>query len=427
MLGGLNAWYVKGDNGLLEDFIAESISHITKAAFKEFHEEIDEQKRLEEEERVNAEVEKFRVYNLRLKFFYRWKRNAREKRLREVRRKGREEMRAFYAARRAAERDAKKATADDVERPGVASVPSKRPEEFMDLVKAKRTSRREVGESLLATGVLSGVVQEQEAAKMIVGGGSRWSDRSQSMSSQSLEPSRASPKEGPKTRALRRLYFDQPARFRRSLPSLSSGRDSPDDRNRSSNVSWRWRLKTMGIVQLPDGTAVPESLANEVASGMPLHATSAASGRARRVSATDASEVDAQRFISSSSWPDGSSAGAAGDSPPTNKRKKPDDESGIGGSAKGSAHKRIMSSTESAAETPMSKRKRFAGDGEETRDEGDGGGRSYRRIMSDAEKIRAELRALRAELEEDTKWFKAQNERLRSESRTGTPWYDDST
>ncbi|KAM4056152.1 SAC3/GANP family protein [Hirsutella rhossiliensis] len=412
-------WYVKGDNGLVEDFIIDSISRITKDAFDTFEQEAEEQQRLEEEERVNAEVETFRVYNLRLKFFYRWKRNAREKRL----------------PRRAAERDAKKATADAEERRTGSAAPN-RPEEFMNMVKSKRTSNREARVSLLASGVLSGIAQEREAAKMIVNGGSISSDCSQSISSQSLELSLAPAKEGPKTRALRKLYFGQPERFRRSLPSMSSNRDTPDDTNRPSNASSRWRLKAMGIVQLPDGTAVPESLANEMASKMPRHPRSAASWTARRVSATDAIEAGLQRFIPSSTTRDGSSMSAAESSPPTNKRKKPsgqDKDIPMSGSAEGSANKRIMSSTEKArlepaAETSlMNKRKRSASDdNEETRENGETEGNSHKRIMSDAEKIRTELRALRAELEEGTEWFRAQYQRFRSESETGTPWYDDS-
>ncbi|EQL03455.1 SAC3/GANP family protein [Ophiocordyceps sinensis CO18] len=426
LLGDLNKWYVKGDNGLLADFLADSISRITKAAFDTFQQEVEEQKRLEEEERVTAEVETFRVYNLRLKFFYRWKRNARAKRLREVGRKGRDEMRAYYAARRAAERDAKQAMAKDAER-----LVRSRPDELMHLVKSRRRTKREARESLLASGVLSGVAQEREAAKMIVNGDSRRPDCSQS----TLEPSRAQPqKEGPKTRALRKLYFGQPERFRRSLPSMPSSRGSPDDANRPSNASSRWTLKAMGIVQLPDGTAVPESLAAELASKMPRYPRSAASSRARRVSATDAIEAELQRSTPSSSWREGSSMALVDDTPPTNKGKKPlgDQDSMASASPEGSVNKRIMGSTEkarmaSAAETsPMNKRKRPASDDDdETSNNGETEANSHKRIMSDAETIRMELRALRAELEEGTEWFRAQNERLRDDSETATPWYDD--
>ncbi|KAF4509573.1 hypothetical protein G6O67_003735 [Ophiocordyceps sinensis] len=167
---------------------------------------------------------------------------------------------------------------------------------------------------------------------------------------------------------------------------------------------------------------------------MPRYPRSAASSRARRVSATDAIEAELQRSTPSSSWREGSSMALVDDTPPTNKGKKPlgDQDSMASASPEGSVNKRIMGSTEkarmaSAAETsPMNKRKRPASDDDdETSNNGETEANSHKRIMSDAETIRMELRALRAELEEGTEWFRAQNERLRDDSETATPWYDD--
>ena len=50
-------------------------------------------------------------------------------------------------------------------------------------------------------------------------------------------------------------------------------------------------------------------------------------------------------------------------------------------------------------------------------------GNSHKRVMSDAENLVKELRALREEMEEGTMWFKQENVRLQTEisSRGGTP------
>ncbi|POR37028.1 SAC3 family protein 1 [Tolypocladium paradoxum] len=469
LLGDFNEWYVKGDNGLMSDFLVESIKWITNDAFQKFTREKEEKKRQEEDERTNAEVKKFRVYNLSLKFFYRWKRNARAKRLREVRRKGRDEMRAFYAARQAAERKAKNegasaTTAVENGRPALAT--PKRSDEFLSMMKSRRASKREARQSLLDSGVLSGMDGEREAVEMIVGHGCQSSNSSPSTRGDSLASPPGSPgppapvkkegaktralrefyfdqppgdptpaylkKEGPKTRALRQMYFGQPERFRRSLPSMTSAsRDSPESTKRSSNASSRWTLKAMGIVQLPDGTAVPENLAHEMVSGTLRYPRSVSPWQSRRLSATQAIESEVQRLTPPSRA--GPSASPAGETTPVIKRKRSagDDDGAIKtGSTESNSSKRVIVETErqrtaAAGETsPTNKRKRRV-DGEATMNSTEESS-SHKRVMGNAAKLRMELQAIKAELEEGKEWYKTQNDRLRSESEARTRWYDES-
>ncbi|PNY27813.1 SAC3 family protein 1 [Tolypocladium capitatum] len=427
LLGDFNEWYVKGDNGLMSDFLVESIKWIANDAFQTFTRENEERKRREEDERTNAEVKKFRVYNLSLKFFYRWKRNARAKRLREVRRKGRDEMRAFYAARQAAERGANKERATAVPNGQPTRTAPNRSNQFLGMMKSRRWSKREAKQSLLNSGVLSGMDREREAVERIVGDECRSSDSSPSTRRDAFASSPAPPappapvkqegaktralrefyfgqppgdatpadlKEGPKTRALRQMYFGQPERFRRSLPPMTStSRDGPEGTKRSSNASSRWTLKAMGIVQLPDGTAVPENLAREMASGTLPYPRSVLPWRSRRLSAAQAMESEMQRLTPPAR--EGPSPGeterqglaAAGETSPTKRKWCVDDEA-------------TMNSTEESS--------------------------SHKRMMSNAAKLRMELQAIKAELEEGKEWYKAQNDRLRSESEARTPWYDES-
>lgn len=471
LLGDFNEWYVKGDNGLMSDFLVESIKWITTDAFQKFERENKEKKLREEEERTNAEVKKFRVYNLSLKFFYRWKRNARAKRLREVRRKGRDDMRAFYAARQAAERKTKREATS-----ATTTVPNGQPtqttpnrsDEFLSLMKSRRASKREARQSLLDCGVLSGMDGEREAVEMIVGDGCQSSNGSPSTRRDSLASSPGPPgppakvkkegaktralrdfyfgqhpgdptpaylkKEGPKTRALRHMYFGQPERFRRSLPSMTSASgDGPESTKRSSNASSRWTLKAMGIVQLPDGTAVPENLAHEMASGKLRYPRSVSPWRSQRLSATQAIESEMQRLTPPARV--GPSQSPAGETTPINKRKRStDDDDGAikTGSTESNSSKRVMSETErhrvaAAGETsPINKRKRRVDDDDEETMNSSEEGSSHKRMLSNAAKLRMELQAIKAELEEGKDWYKTQNDRLRSESEVRTPWYDES-
>ena len=389
-------WYVQGDKGLLEDFQIFMLEDTLRDCFESFVATRDEELRKEEEERNLALAEEFRVYNLSLKYFYRWKENARQKRLKELRRAGREQARAYHEAQRAAEqksqKQAKRRAASDQNH----SLPADRHQELRQILKQKKVSPRQAEEALLASGVLSGIPNEREAAADIVRKElppPSWSSTQGAPSSafiggpqRTRSPSLSSAGGGSKTRALRDQFLGlSVAGFRRSLPPMSSSESHGP--SHGSKVSERWRLKAMGIVQLPDGTAIPESLARDARYGIKSYAslgsTSTTSHR-RRVSSTTGSQAGQMGHLKS---------------PPA-----------------GCDEVDIDAST--------NKRKRTAEDDGEAVQGGESQPGSHKRVVSDAEQLIHELREMREEMEEGASWFRAQNERLHGEiaSKGSTPW-----
>jgi hypothetical protein len=173
----------------------------------------------------------------------------------------------------------------------------------------------------------------------------------------------------------------------------SRNTSSPEPGNRISRVSERWRLKAMGLVQLPDGTAVPESMANEMQHGKKRFGGSTmgppSSYPIRRASGGDFARPETRQRISSS-------------------------------------HDTIDTSESDSAAT-KNKRKRATEDDGEATQERQAKSSSHKRVMSDAQTLINELRAMREEMEEGATWFRDQNDRLQSEiiSRSSTPWDQD--
>lgn len=402
-MGDFTQWFLLGDQGLLDEFQAYVVEDMLSKVYDSFYLEQEEQRKREEEASLIAEADAYRAYSLSMRYFYRWKELAREKRLRTVRRQARDQARKFYEQQRAAEREARKKAMHRATKEQAHTASLNRPEELMHLLKNKKIHRREAEAALLESGVLSGIANEREAIADIVRrevspsiDGSV-NDR-QSMRSRSGSGTSSAIRGGSKTRALREeLLGGSPASFRRSLPPMSaSARSSaePEASSRKSRVSERWRLKAMGITQMPDGTAMPESLANEVLYGgkqyKELGSLGLGSSRSssRRASIGDSGLADSFAMPPPRSTPIPRTLNEAG-SPTKRKRSEEDEE-----------NERRRSGIESHR------------------------GSSHKRIMSGAEQVLSELRALRMEMEEGSAWFREQNERLQSEagSRGTTPW-----
>lgn len=392
-MGNFTKWFVQGDKGLLSDFEIYMVENMLGTLYDDFVKKEEETRRKEEEDRDNAKADKFRAYNLSLRMFYRWRERAREKRLKELRRQGREQARAFYEAQRLAELKARQEANRRSEEAKAHRAKSDHPQELLSMLKTKKISRREAEEALLASGVLSGVANERDAIRDIVSkeyGLSAGLATTSGRATRSPSVSSSVRGEGSKTRAMREsLLGGSNAGFRRSLPSMSP-RDgtSPETVNRTSKVSERWRLKAMGLVTMPDGTAVPESLAREAAyKGSRLSGPRPVSqgDLARRASITNG-PLRESRMLSRSHGSNSRDEPAGAMSP--NKRKRPSDDDGA------------------------------------TARKGDDGEGPHKRVMSDAEKLVSELRAMRQEMEEGATWFKTQNDRFQSEamSRGSTPW-----
>lgn len=392
-LGDLTKWFVNGDKGLMNEFEAFMVESIVRDLFDKFQRDEEERLRREKEERDNAEAKRFRVYNLSLKYFYRWKKNAREKRLRQLRRSGREQFRAFREAQRAAQIREEQETAQRIATQKAELAALNRPDELAAVIRNNQRNKRKAEEALLASGVLSGVTNERRAVSAIFRNEYRRLSPTPSMNgsqgmrsrSGSVAGSAMSIEGGSKTRALReKLMGERPGRFQRALPSISGG-SSPPEKSRTSKVSERWRLKAMGIVQMPDGTALPESMADEIRRGFKKDTSSRASSLIRRASITSAASVRPQSPLAFKSLGDRNFS----DNSLTMNHKR----------------KRSMEIDDEIAKESIV--------------EAD----PHKRVMSDADNLLQELRAMRQEMEEGTTWFKSQNGRLQSEimSRGGTP------
>ncbi|KAI6766343.1 hypothetical protein HG530_007413 [Fusarium avenaceum] len=392
LLGDFTKWFVTGDDGLIEEFQAFMLDNILQGVYRKYVHDEEIRRQKEEDDKALAEAQKFRIYSLSVKYFYRWKETARDRRLSQLRRSGREQMRAYYEAQRAEQARAQKEAARKAAREKAELADLNRSEELKDFLKHKKPKRRQAAEeeALRASGVLSGITNEQEAISRIV---RRTPSVSSTLSSKQSTASVA--RGGSKTRALRQQFGDQSATFRRSLPPMASRNTaSPEPSNRISRVSERWRLKAMGIVQLPDGTAVPESMANE------MH-------YARRRQP---------------------GVGAMG--PPTsdfNRRASVSDLARPEGRHRLSSSHGTTDTNESDSTATKNKRKRTAEDDDETTQERQPKSSTHKRVVSDAQTLINELRAMREEMEEGATWFRDQNDRMQSEvmSRGSTPWDQD--
>ncbi|VUC21137.1 unnamed protein product [Clonostachys rosea] len=413
LMGDFTKWFVLGDTGLLEEFQTFIVEDLVKEVFDKFTKEKEEQKRREEEEAANAEADRWRVYNLQLKFFYRWKRNARSKRQRFLLRSGREQMREYWEAQKEAEREAKL----EEERKAIKEKKelARKPDvdhaaELLNVAKKRRVSRAREEENLLSSGVLAGVKNEREAAARIVRPDSPGSDVVFEKPARP-SPSKVGVKEGAKSRALREQYLGiQPAGFRRSLPSSSArSSTSPTPPKHVSRVSERWRLKAMGFVQMPDGSVLPESIADEVlASGKRFWTGARASSynqSAFNVSRAHASSISRPR-ASSYSTPN---------------------QDGLTSASQASGH---LTPTTPQTDHDIShiKRKRsFNDDGELLVQDGEQS-RPHKRTVSDlvdiASKVRSQHQELKAML--DDMMGDDLSEKLQSEinSRGTTPWQE---
>ncbi|KAL7949025.1 SAC3/GANP/Nin1/mts3/eIF-3 p25 family domain-containing protein [Trichoderma barbatum] len=388
LLSDFTNWFVNGDKGLMNEFEVFMVESIVRATYDKFQRDEEERMAREKEEQDMAEAKKFRIYNLCLKYFYRWKRNAREKRLRQLRRSGRDQFRAFREAQRAAQLKEEQEAAQRVAKQKAELATLNRPDELASILRRnQRNNKRKAEEALLASGVLSGVTNERRAVSAIFRNDYRLSPTPSSINGSQGMRSRSgsivSTEGGSKTRALReRLLGEKPGRFHRSVPSISAG-SSPPEKSRVSKVSERWRLKAMGIVQMPDGTALPESMVDEIKRGLKKDTNLRASTSILRASVSGAAAAVRQptplAFTSTREDP-------FSDSPLTiNKRKR---------SVDGETAKEQIEDTD-----------------------------PHKRVMSDADILIQELRSMRQEMEEGTTWFKSQNGKLQSDilSRGGTP------
>ena len=179
LMGDFAKWVVLGDNGLMDEFQEALVTHLVRAVFNQHQLEEEERKRKEEENRSWAQARKFRIYSLRVRFFYRWREIARKLALKRVGRHNRAAMKHYREAKLAEAKAAKaKAEKDEQSRTKRLIGPSSWLDELEKdraLKRARResmsldTSRRgsitsSNADALLATGIFSGMENQQELA-----------------------------------------------------------------------------------------------------------------------------------------------------------------------------------------------------------------------------------------------------------------------
>ncbi|CAK7210988.1 actin cytoskeleton and mitosis protein [Sporothrix bragantina] len=117
LMGDFAKWYVTGDNGILSEFQYAVAEYLVRSTFEKFKYDEEERIKREEDEKSWAEALRFKTYNLSVKFFYKWRRIARERALDRRARQARDELKAYRMAKRAEQRAAaEKAAAEERER-----------------------------------------------------------------------------------------------------------------------------------------------------------------------------------------------------------------------------------------------------------------------------------------------------------------------
>ncbi|TPX09681.1 uncharacterized protein E0L32_009154 [Thyridium curvatum] len=425
-MGSFTEWFVNGDDGLLQDFQGALVQHILKDAYESFIEQEEKNRREKEEAESLAKAMQWRHHNLGLKFFYRWRENARERRLQRRAVEVRETTKAWRESKAAERRAAREQEAAKLRLSGNSFTEDLRAS--VDSRASLRRSRLSSAETMLATGVLKGVRDEQAAAARAVRTETPTSEvesipstpvlkrqsvntredykpitlaktkltlrmaanraaakRALSMSPPASEPSRnRSYSPTGSASNFRHSFSARTTNFSRTYKNTPPARETTE---RRSNIrSNHWRLRAMGLVHTPDGGYVPEALVNSNSMPLLTHSRSlslqngdVAENLQGRASLSDR----LRRSISSSKQPPPTSSS----SPQGSKRKRSmdaEDESDDAGRGEGSP-------------TGLKKQKK-AWD------------------PAEAERILGDLRETIKALDEGAQWYHEQNERMKESS-----------
>ncbi|KAI0380838.1 SAC3/GANP/Nin1/mts3/eIF-3 p25 family-domain-containing protein [Hypomontagnella monticulosa] len=324
LMGDFTRWLVCGDKGLMESELQElAVEHVLRSTWDNFYASEQERIRKEEDEKSWEEALKFRRYSLSVTYFYRWLDIFRKRRV--VRRIQQEKERARQwklpanvakrelAAKeeqRKIVRDAQESmlrrsqrnvneaaelrasTRSSLER-STRSVESK-PDRLSDLGSLSPESRAQsIEDALLATGIFDGMRDEKAAARYAAMEGDdefstgvfekkmRLRTENHRRVKRGLNPLKALPeprpiKEGYKT-AMLRASFQGAGRDTLSM-SMSTGslrnstfsssyrsslgfNNSRVSKSRPRNSDPYWRLKANGLVRMPNGEYLHESIA----------------------------------------------------------------------------------------------------------------------------------------------------------------------
>ncbi|KAI0402023.1 hypothetical protein F4802DRAFT_578149 [Xylaria palmicola] len=295
-MGDFTRWFVLADKGLMKNQLEEfAVEHILKSTWEKFKTAEEARRRQEEDKKSWAEALKFRHYSLKVTYFYRWRNITRKRRVIKRIQLEKEKARLWRAPQHAEEREI-----------AVGQTKEKAIQEAKELV-GKMSKERALGstwmqestqsqqsleEALLGTGVFSGVRDERAAVRhvsqcdnpniddnILPAEELRLRSENQRRRKHGLAPLKRFPvakpyKEGSKTAMLRAISSgtgrDSLSMSTGSLrnSTFSSSYRSSLGYNRSRVAKFRssasdpyWRMKANGLVQMPNGEYLHETLA----------------------------------------------------------------------------------------------------------------------------------------------------------------------
>jgi hypothetical protein len=321
-MAGLTKWFVAGDGGLLGDFTEFVVAGVLEDTYTQFLEHEQARIRKEEDDASWAAAKQAMDRRLTVKYFNRWRVTARLSAHTRILREGaakrlayqeeviRKEKARKKAEKKAAERKAaeREKLERDRDRNFTATADLER------LILRQQLAKHTAEEELLATGIFSGMKDERSAARQaVLGQDSPYHKRtsfspspsySASVDSRDMPPPK---KEGWKTRSLREMFGKR--RLERRSESFGSSVDTstsihnfrhsmpvngdttfvgvkPRSSEKTTNFSFsrkrsaqtsaedpsakkkilsgrplHWELRARGLVLMPDGQWLPESIA----------------------------------------------------------------------------------------------------------------------------------------------------------------------
>ncbi|KAK0635494.1 SAC3/GANP/Nin1/mts3/eIF-3 p25 family-domain-containing protein [Bombardia bombarda] len=250
LMGDFTKWFVKGDDGLMEQFMQVTVVDLLSNAFNQWQQEEAARQRREEDEASWQAARKHQIYNLRVKYFYKWQEKVRKLATKRILREGKEKMKRYREQQRIMKKK-KEEEAELAELEAMRAVKRQIEADGRQLSQMAMAERRATAEEqLLASGIFSGLRNERAAARQAVmevegevWGGSGYGEISRPFgyaeSELELEPMRASvaqrerervqtpdsaasvsKRDGWKTRSLREKFGLEP---RGSVGSTGSG------------------------------------------------------------------------------------------------------------------------------------------------------------------------------------------------------------
>ncbi|KAI1178482.1 hypothetical protein F4777DRAFT_537779 [Nemania sp. FL0916] len=289
-------WYVLADGGLMESELEETaVTHVLRTTWENFQTAEKERIQQEEDEKLLAEALEFRRHSLKITFFYRWRNTVRKRRVVKRIQLEKEKAQKWNSLQSVKAREAAEIAARDKAVKEAKELVQQRAEKRARetaMMRESVLSSQSIEDALLATGVFSGVRDERAAARYAAQDDHndpygditpaerlRLHSENQRRRKRGLHPLKRFPEEsarkaGSKTAMLRAVASGtgrdsmsaSTSSLRNSTFSSSYRSSLGFNRNRvtksRTNVSDPyWRMKANGLVQMPNGEYLHESLA----------------------------------------------------------------------------------------------------------------------------------------------------------------------